>query len=80
MNKICVCVLRDVYFMFVQHKAVGIHYITWCGKIIAAKNSHRNLCGQKSPQLSSPNSQLAKDVKKNEFKKIVVYLYLSVVL
>jgi len=61
-----------VYSKFVQQEAVGIYYIPWPAKKIAAQNSYTNSSAINSQKLCSLHSQLAKAAKKRTSKKHTV--------
>jgi len=58
-----------VHSKFVPQEAVGIYYIPWPSKKIAAQNSYTNLSARNSQKLCSLHSQLSKAAKKPNFKR-----------
>jgi len=65
-------VVRYVHSKFVRQEAVGIYYIPWPAKKIAAQNSYTSLSARNSQKLCSLHSQLAKAAKKQTSNKHII--------
>jgi len=70
----CLSGIMYVHSKFVPQEAVGIYYIPWPAKKIAAQNSSTSLSARNCKKLCSLHSQLAKAAKKNELQKNILYL------